>query len=279
MTFAPDFGILRQAYLTPLQHPMAAPRIFWPFLLLYETADQLLGNSDNIKAVFGFDSGWVVLVALVLILLSWPLFAAGAIRWHRWLILGEPPTASVHTFKARTRAYFWRTFLLAVCTLPLMSIWLGLGIAINPTPSAKGTDGDHAQLFGWLWGFYLPAIDLMVVAFLARFVLRLPAIALEPSDGAKAAEPPQATSWRLTLLLATLPLSILYSLPTLVFPKLTPDAASMPDGILPLWAIALDSFDNLLLALLLFYGALVFLSTLSLWYAKHERPQLHASAA
>jgi hypothetical protein len=57
-------------------------------------------------------------------------------------------------------------------------------------------------------------------------------------------------------------------------PDLKPDANGDPDFVMPTWAIALECLDALMLDLLFFYTALVFLSALSFWYAKHERAHL-----
>jgi hypothetical protein len=75
-----------------------------------------------------------------------------------------------------------------------------------------------------------------------------------------------------------MPLTALYSIAAYGLPKLTPDANGDPSFVMPTGAIALDCFDALLLDLLLFYTALVFLSALSFWYVKHERARLVPSA-
>ena len=130
------------------------------------------------------------------------------------------------------------------------------------------------------WGPVIAASgDIGIALFLARFVLQLPRCAVELS-GAHSPQgrgtPRPDASWRSTLLLATLPLTVFCTLPAIVFPDLTATTGSGPDGTLPAWVMAVTAIDTLLQDLLYFYASLVFLSTLSLWYRCHERLRVPA---
>jgi hypothetical protein len=121
----------------------------------------------------------------------------------------------------------------------------------------------------------LLVFDVVAAAFLARFALGLPILAVEPSAGMLVAGLALAQrGWSATLLAATLPLTAFHQIMATAMPKLTPEANGDPNFVMPTWAIALDCFDALMLDLLLFYTALVFLSARSFWYAKHERARL-----
>ena len=48
MTFTPDLDVLSQAYRIPFRHPLAAIRIFWPFMVVYELGSQAMAYSSRV---------------------------------------------------------------------------------------------------------------------------------------------------------------------------------------------------------------------------------------
>jgi hypothetical protein len=170
---APDFDVLRRAYLTPLQNPLAGVLIFWPFMLLYGVGSQLLTFIASAAWITGF---WPHMLGPALMLAAWPLFAAGAIRWHRWLVLDEPVARLSLADGKRLRRYFSRTA--ALLALPLTVILVQIGVLLFASFAAGASQNDIGHI-----GLYFSAGvllgDILVAVFLARFVLGLPLIAIE----------------------------------------------------------------------------------------------------
>ncbi len=270
----PDFDVLRRAYLTPLQNPMAGVRIFWPFMVPYEIGSQFYSYKASTPANAGYAlAAFFVTVGM---LIAWLLFAAGAIRWHRWLVVGEQPARLSLALGGRLRPYFARTFALAVLGIAVVGVLLLFGWI---TPTALGwpplEEKTAARAVSVLAVAGVLLVDVLVAFLLARFVLALPILAIEPIGGSHLRELRRAQNgFSGTLLGATLPLTCLWCLFAYGMPKLTPDASDDPNFVMPTWAIAIDAFDTLMLDALYFYVALVFLSALSFWYAKHERARL-----
>jgi hypothetical protein len=274
---APDLDVLRRAYLTPLQNPMAGVRIFWPFMLLYGVGDQLLTFISSAAWITGF---WPHMLGPVLMLAAWPLFAAGAIRWHRWLVLDEPVTRLSLADRKRLWTYFGRTAALGAIAFVVLLFMSAVALVYLLSETAPlGHNGTPLNGLGLYVTIMLLLIDLLVALVLARFALGLPVLAIETDAPAALRDlrSPQP-GIQATLLMATMPLTLLYTMVAYGLPKLTPDANGDPNFVMPTWAIALACFDALMLNLLFFYTALVLLSALSFWYVKHERARLLAAA-
>jgi hypothetical protein len=270
-----DTDVLKRAYLTPLRNPWASVRIFWPFIMLYGLGSQISTLTLSIPSTADAIAN---IIALVLVLSSFVFFVSGAICWHRWLVLDELPTSRAVGDASRWSDYLRR--LLGITTtsaaLALIGILLlGSSVAVANLMYAGESSSDYVFMFT---GAILLAIDLAVAFALARVVLGLPLLAIEPTANVHLGLLGQTQrGWRVTLLAVTVPLTTLYSMAAFGLPKLTPDPSENPDDIIPLWVIALNSIEAMMLDLLLFYSALVFLSALSFWYAKHERARLLAA--
>ncbi len=272
-----DTDVLKRAYLTPLTNPWAALRIFWPFMLLFGIGSQLQTLSTSVPSL----GGWgFIFLGPALMLAAWPMFAAGAIRWHRWLVLDEPAAALSLSIGKRLWGYFGRTVALAgisLAVLLIMAAFAFVPFLFSSSPSPEDSILSTRLTFLVCGAFLM--VDVLIAAFLARFVLGLPIVAVENHSQAflRGFGQPQR-GVRTTLLAATLPLTGFYCLMAFGMPKFTPDASDDPDFVMPAWAVGVDCFNTAMLDLLFFYTALVFLSALSFWYAKHERARLLAAA-
>ena len=264
MNFAPDFPILAKAYRIPLQYPVVVVRCFWLFALLFEAANQTF-------TAFSWGAGgstfWQVFVPLILFLIAWPIFAMCAVRWHRWMILGEAPQPFSLDHLSKSWIYFGRTLQLGFIALPILALvgafsFAGMFIA--------GTDQQLKEpaSVGLAWYYLSAMIDITVVVFMARFVVRLPRIAvLDKSPASPTQKFRPHTGWKPTLLLATLPLT----LATSTLALLQAPAGGTQDAIIATRFSLSTALQTLGSDLLYFYSALVFISVLSLWYARYER--------
>ena len=273
MNFAPDFPILAKAYRIPLQCPVVVVRCFWLFALLFEAANQTF-------TAFSWGAGgstfWQIFLPLALFLIAWPIFAVGAVRWHRWMILGEYPQPFSFNHLSKSWSYFGRTAQLGLIGMPFL-VFAG-AISFVGLIGADTDELRHPQAaaYTWLVWYLLSAmIDIAVVVFMARFVLRLPRIAvLDKSPASQTQKFRPHTGWKPTLLLATLPLT----LATSTLALLQAPAGGTQDVIIATRFSLITALQTLGSDLLYFYSALVFISVLSLWYAQHERSDAATTA-
>ncbi len=271
-----DTDVLKRAYLTPLAKPSATLRIFWPFMISYGIGSQLQTLSVSVAYIGNWGGP---LFGFAMMLAAWPLFAAGAIRWHRWLVLDEPPTLLSFSGGTRLWSYFGRTVAvaaIAIAVLLTLAEFASLPFLFSSSQGDHNLTGRHVSIF---FSFALLLVDVVVAAFLARFVLGLPIMATEDNCGSvlRSLGQPQR-GVRFTLLAATVPLTGLYCIMAFFSPFATPDISDNRTAAIDTGSIALECFGTAMLDLLFFYTALVFLSALSFWYSKHERARLLAAA-
>lgn len=252
-----DWQLLAEAYALPLRRWKDVLTCFWP-VIVFQLAILIV---DGVRL-----RTEAKLVAACL--LFW-LYQACIVRWLRRMVLDERVGPTAWPITARANSYAavalfvslaWAfTAIVGTALLQFIPSLLDAepfkvsgstrSRTAYPTPSLSAT-------------LLIVSADVLLTFMLARWVVLLPVVAIEPQTIWRAYLrywPGPRPGWRMTLIMGTTPATIATSF-------VWPIAAS---------SVVSNASQNLAVqilgAILQLYGSLVFITTLSLWYERRER--------
>lgn len=310
-------GYINKAFWLPIRDFGAVLRIFWPLIILLLFFYAFL--AFGVVALFGFelpstpeqlrnlrvDPSQIGLLIFIIISGSIYIYivaASGIVKWHRVIVLNEPPTAISIQPNFRSWRYFGYSLLLGLAFSILYVIVLIPSLALNVIMnfSAMGPGGIQENLSAgdlslskiqWLLTSQIIMLSVIITLsvflfalLLGRSLLVLPRVAIEVKEYRSPKKVLQSalrgSGWRLaiaivfvlpillSILLQLIPIYLIESNTDIILAqelnrKFT-EARQGPVGI----GIILIS------NILYIYGALAFASLLSVFYRDRVRPAL-----
>jgi hypothetical protein len=201
-----DRSILAQAYAVPLHRFGDAARVFWPLAVVSVISSGWF-FLRGAQALASFSPLLAHAVPFAIMILHYALAAAGAVHWHRTLVLGEPPRAATLNLDLRGRSYWKRAFFLGLPYFLGVAFFAGVIGALVPEFQglAMQDNAKSKSLFGFFLATCAALFCVLFVLFSARKALLLPVVALEQrelADKARTRWPGPKGPWRWTLLMA-----------------------------------------------------------------------------